>query len=228
MGYLNDYIHIVYPCVCKNWLQWGIPPKSTFLVAHDDEPVDSGVPNQSAVPGAYSLWNGDGFVKPFPWPGWIRHVNDGVVADSWTPSGSTTSEPDKDRKDQQVQRGMDLRDREPGFTGYRGYCGHPGPVPVGRLGVPEAAQASASGDPHHSNQQQTAQRNDSNEPCLFHSYAGCLKGRFCEYSHLIHADKVRRRDQNCCSLSYRNYFQGYPPGETTVHIKSALPWGIQD
>ena len=177
---------------------------------------------QYLVPRAYGM--GMVLSSHSPWPGWIRHVNDGVVADSWAHSGSTTSEPD-----QQVQRGMDLRDRKPGFTGYRGYCGHPGPVPVGRLGVPEAAQASAWRDSNHSSQQQTAhQRNDPNEPCLFHSYIGCLKGRFCEYSHLIHADKVRRRDQNCCSLSYRNYFQGYPPGRKTVHIKSTLPWGIQD
>ena len=30
-----------------------------------------------------------------------------------------------------------------------------------------------------------------NEPCLFHSYQGCLKGDQCEYSHLIHADQIQ-------------------------------------
>ena len=30
-----------------------------------------------------------------------------------------------------------------------------------------------------------------NEPCLFHSYASCLKGDRCEYSHLIHADQIQ-------------------------------------
>ena len=30
-----------------------------------------------------------------------------------------------------------------------------------------------------------------NEPCLFHSYQGCLKGDQCEYSHLTHADQIQ-------------------------------------
>ena len=165
-------------------------------------------PNQSAVPDA----NADGSVKLLPCPGQIRHVSHSVFADSAAPSGSARSESEEDRKDR-VRQGLDRDREEPGF--YQGYGWHRGPLPVGPV---RRASRDPNQDSQHSNQQRGAhQRNDPDEPCLFHSYTGCLKGHSCEYSHLIHADQVRRKDQ--IVVLEVSEFKGLSSTGEAVHTK---------
>lgn len=51
--------------------------------------------------------------------------------------------------------------------------------------LPDPAPEVAHQDRHQDVQNRT------NFPCLFFSYLTCAKGRLCEFSHSIHADKVR-------------------------------------
>eukprot|EP00435_Cladocopium_sp_Y103_P000205 s5297_g1.t1 len=50
-------------------------------------------------------------------------------------------------------------------------------------------------DPNHRVGPVAPQDPNHRSPCLFHSYheSGCLKGDRCEYSHLVHADRMRAR-----------------------------------